>query len=128
MRLARRAAVLACLLLTGACAPSKVERLVSMTDFAFQPRTLEVPRGAEVVLTLVNRGTHEHVLVLLDKDQPVALPLAIDESNVLARVDVDVGGRETVTLRAPEEPGVYPVVCTFPGHAEAGMIGAWEVR
>lgn len=101
---------------------------VTLADFEFRPQTVEIDGGAKVTLTLHNRGNAEHVWLLLDKDQAVDLPLAIEESNVLMRVTVDVTGQETVVLTAPAEPGEYPVICTIPGHAEAGMIGAWSVR
>jgi azurin len=41
-----------------------------------------------------------------------------------------LGPREIskVTFIAPEEPGNYPYVCTFPGHLAAGMKGTMTVQ
>jgi azurin len=35
---------------------------------------------------------------------------------------------EAVTFTAPETPGVYPFLCTFPGHFQAGMHGELIVK
>lgn len=123
-----RAAFTAIFLAACTGTPTPVSHTVLLADFEFRPEAIEVPAGSEVTLTLINRGNAEHVYLLLDQDQEIGLPLAVDEANVLARVTVDVAGQETVTLTAPADPGEYPVVCTIPGHAEAGMFGAWIVR
>lgn len=51
------------------------------------------------------------------------------EDQVIAATDM-VGGGETteVTFTAPEEPGTYPFVCTWPGHYAAGMVGEMIVE
>lgn len=40
------------------------------------------------------------------------------------------GGGETVevTFKAPEEPGEYEYICTFPGHYSGGMTGTLVVK
>ncbi|HET7010647.1 MAG TPA: cupredoxin domain-containing protein [Anaerolineales bacterium] len=116
-------------LILSSCGPKKVEVLVTAYDFAFQPDTVEVPAGAEVTLTLVNHGNAEHVWLVLERDHELTLPFDEDDSpHVLARTIADVTGRETFTFAAPAEPGEYTVVCSIPGHAEAGMLGRLIVR
>ena len=45
------------------------------------------------------------------------LPYVSDGSEVLYATDlVDAGARERLTFTAPEAPGEYPYVCTFPRH------------
>ena len=45
------------------------------------------------------------------------LPYVSDGSEVLYATDlVDAGARERLTFTAPETPGEYPYVCTFPRH------------
>ena len=113
----------------SACGPKRVEVLVNAYNFAFQPDTIEVPAGAEVTLTLVNRGNAEHVWLILDQDHELTLPYDEDDSeHVLARTIADVGGRETLTFTAPAKKGEYTIVCSLPGHAEAGMIGTLIVK
>ncbi len=38
------------------------------------------------------------------------------------------GEDSKVTFNAPDEPGKYPYVCTFPGHLAAGMKGSMSVQ
>ena len=72
--------------------------VVSMTEFAFTPDTLVVEAGSQVTLRLVNDGTIEH-----DLDHTF----------------VDPG--ETADLTIPIPEGTHEMICTIPGHLEAGM-------
>lgn len=38
------------------------------------------------------------------------------------------GESDTITFTAPEEPGEYTFVCTFPGHFSGGMVGTLVVQ
>lgn len=38
------------------------------------------------------------------------------------------GESDTITFTAPEEPGEYDFLCTFPGHYAGGMVGTLIVR
>jgi azurin len=38
------------------------------------------------------------------------------------------GEQETITFKAPADPGRYTYVCTFPGHYVAGMKGTLIVQ
>ncbi|TYP94831.1 azurin [Fodinibius salinus] len=51
------------------------------------------------------------------------------EDKIIAYTDM-AGGGETVevTFTAPENPGEYTYVCTFPGHYLAGMKGTLTVK
>jgi azurin len=51
------------------------------------------------------------------------------EDDVLAHTDM-IGGEDeptTVTFTAPEEPGDYEFICSFPGHYAGGMKGVLTV-
>lgn len=115
--------LLAALLLSACGAQAqKVERTVTMKEFAFEPETVEVPAGAEVTLHLSNTGALEHEYVIIKPGQQVTLPFDIDdEEKVYWEKELDKGLAETVTFTAPDEPGEYTVVCGTPGHLEAGM-------
>lgn len=80
---------------------------VEATEFAFQPDRLVIDAGETVNLTLVNRGRLVHDLSIPGLDvHLVATP-----------------GETTTTGLEVSEAGEYRMVCTVPGHAEAGMIG-----
>lgn len=81
------------------------------SDFAFSPAEFTVTAGEPVNLTLVNRGAVPHDLVIGELD---------------VEVEAGVGQRSTVGF-VPSEPGSYPFVCTYPGHAGAGMRGTLMV-
>lgn len=101
---------------------------VIMTDFAFSPAIYSVVGGSEVTLTLTNRGAVVHNWVMLLPGSQITSPFdEDDEPRVLWRARVPAGGTETFTFTAPESPGEYPIVCTEPGHYEAGMVGRLTV-
>jgi azurin len=48
---------------------------------------------------------------------------------IIAHTGLVAGGEsDTVTFTAPEEPGDYEYICTFPGHFAAGMKGTLTVK
>jgi len=101
---------------------------VIMTDFAFSPASYNVVGGSEVILTLTNRGAVVHNWVMLLPGSQVTSPFdEDDEPRVLWRARVLAGETETFTFTAPQSPGEYPIVCTEPGHYEAGMVGRLTV-
>ena len=112
----------------AACGASSAEFNVVMTDFAFSPATYSVVPGTEVTLTLTNSGAVVHTWVLIPPGTTFTSPFSEDdEPNVIWRARVEPGETQTFTFTAPEGPGEYPVVCTEPGHFEAGMVGRLNV-
>lgn len=106
------------------CARPSARFDVLMTDFAFSPATYTVVGGSEVTLTLTNHGAVVHNWVMLLPGSQVTSPFdADDEPHALWRARMPAGATETFTFTAPESPGEYPIVCTEPGHYEAGMVG-----
>lgn len=87
---------------------------VQLEEFAIEPK--EVTAGAgDVTLTARNAGSTEHNLVLEQGGKTVAeIPV------------VGVGKAET--LRVKLGPGTYTVVCTLPGHRDAGMVATLTVK
>ncbi len=101
-------------------------------EMVFSKDKLTVKAGAKVALTFNICGsskgmTHNFVLVKPGKAQSVidasvaAGPdknWIADSSDIVAKGKlVDAGESETIDFTAPTEPGEYPYVCTFPGHA-----------
>ena len=74
-------------------------------EFAFSPSEITVTAGLPTNLTLVNEGSVPHNLVITEFD---------------LRVDARPGQSSTAGFTSPE-PGRYSIVCTYPGHADAGM-------
>jgi azurin len=117
----------------SAAAPAqKVELTIASVGnlMQFDKTKLTVPTGAEVHLTLTNKGTqdvmqHNWVLVSPGKEASVAaagLAKAATTGYVVPGPDVlaytpltKPGGTADVTFTAPA-PGTYPYICTFPGH------------
>lgn len=51
------------------------------------------------------------------------------EADVIAATAMIGGGKTSeITFTVPDEPGIYPYVCTFPGHFAAGMSGELMVE
>lgn len=113
-------------------AAKKVElEIASVGDtMFFDKKTLTVPTGAEVHLTLKNNGKlavmqHNWVLVKKGSEAKVALAgmekapdagYVVPSDDVLAYTPL-APPQKTVelTFTAPA-PGDYPYICTFPGH------------
>ena len=143
---------LALLASTAACTPSAPEKpplsivITGNDKLKFDVKTFEVKAGQKVVVTLKDIGTMPkatmgHDFVLLNKNTEIAKLLEAgtthpdtdyippDQSfHVLAKTKI-VGPRETttVTFTAPQVPGPYDYICTFPGHYASGMKGVMTV-
>ncbi len=86
-------------------APQRVE----MSEFAFSPETVRVKRGDGIAA--VNVGSSPHNLTI-ERSEGRELAATKDISaDAMERLPVDV------------KPGKYTLVCTVPGHREAGMVG-----
>ncbi len=101
----------------------------------------QVSPGQTVNVSLVNVDEMAHNLVFTESGERLSVVKAAekmagragakgyipDVPQVLAAIPViDGGEEESVTFQAPETSGVYPYVCTFPGHGYT-MYGAMYV-
>ena len=82
------------------------------TEFAFEPDTIEVPVNEEAVIEFRNLGTVDHDLVIEEFD--------------VATGSMRIGSKKTVRF-TPTEVGDYEVICSIPGHPDAGMTGTISV-
>lgn len=87
------------------------EVAVSATEYAYSPAEVTVGPGEPVNLVLENAGDLAH-------------DLAIPELGV--RIAAGPGDREQLAVTA-EWAGAFEFLCTYPGHAEAGMTGVLRV-
>lgn len=88
--------------------------IVTLRDFTIEPRTIKVTPG-RVGFRITNQGAIDH-----DFHIP-----AVEKGHAHAEHVVKPG--ETRTLEYDLKPGTYEVVCTIPGHREAGMTAALDV-
>jgi azurin len=112
---------------------ASVVKIETGSNLSFATRSFTVSAGAAVKFTLVNPDVVPHNWALvkpgaLERVGELANRLVGDPeaaarhyvpatADVLAYTDVVPPGAEfTIYFRAPEEPGRYPFLCTFPGH------------
>jgi uncharacterized cupredoxin-like copper-binding protein len=97
---------------------------VTLTDFAYSPTQVTVPAGEEITLDAANNGAVIHNFIIMNLGTSVGTEYtAEDEANVYWKLEIPAGGSSTATFTAPTEPGQYEVVCSTPGHVQAGMVG-----
>ena len=113
----------------------------TMTEIAFEPKTLTIPANSRVKLTFNNKSSmegmlHNFVLVELGSGQEIATAgisagkdnaFVPDDDRVIAYTEVsDIGETVVVEFDAPAK-GSYHYICTFPGHYP-NMIGRLNVE
>lgn len=113
----------------GGGAPAQTTTLeVDMVEFMFSPKEYSIPAGQAITLTLTNSGALEHNFVILRKGVTVtssANPVPAEDILFEAVVGAGQSGTFTFTL---DEAGDYEVICSVPGHLEAGMVGKITVQ
>ena len=115
--------------------------ITAMTGLRFEPARFVVEPGARVTLTFTNPDDMMHNFVVVRPGARLAVveaALALGEQGparnfvpesdrvIAATAIVNPGGSARLNFTAPETPGVYPYVCTFPGHGLV-MFGAMYV-
>lgn len=113
----------------------------TMTTMAYSPERIEVPAGSVVNLTLNNTAEsaamiHNLVVIKAGKQTEVSeAALAAGSSadyipeneNIIAATPLAQPGETvTVTFNAPDKPGTYQFICTYPGHT--AMKGVFLVK
>lgn len=96
-------------------------------SFKFTPASASVAAGAEVTVTFNNKGTLAHSWVLIATGVD---PTTATDANAMggaATGEVAAGQSKSITFTAPAA-GTYTFVCTVPGHAAGGMVGALTVQ
>lgn len=121
------------LLLTGlAACEKKTEVTLTVGDsMAFDKTSFEAAPGSTVTLTLKHTGTspamqHNVIVTKPGTDAEVSTAgmaagpdknYVPENPNIIASTKlVKPGESVTVTFKAPDQPGEYPYLCSFPGH------------
>jgi len=128
-------------------APAKDVVIVANDQMKFSVTRIEVQPGQTLHVQLRNEGTlpkevmgHNWILLKAGSDSATyaaaALSAAKDNyqpkalaDQVLASIPL-LGAKHNgeVTFNAPETPGTYAFLCTFPAHFQAGMRGELIVK
>ncbi len=112
---------------------ARAVRVVTAGNLSYETRVVRAKAGEALQLTLVNPDVvpHNWVLVnpgsqrevgelanrLISDPKGVARQYVPESDQVLFYTDVVDSKQEmTISFRAPETPGRYPYMCTFPGH------------
>jgi azurin len=128
-------------------AQAKTVEIEAKNSLRFSEESIMVKPGEEVTIKLVNNSklpasamAHNWLLLKTDADaQKIDEAAAQAKGNdyvpsdmsdqIIAHTGLVAGGEsDTVTFTAPEEPGDYEYICTFPGHFAAGMKGTLTVK
>ena len=130
-------------------APPKAIVVEADDKMRFDVTAFEVTRGQKVSITLKNVGTTPkfsmgHNLVMLDRTVNTSnVNKWLDEASLAASSDyVPKGSKQvlaatkllgpnetdTVTFTAPQVPGDYLYLCSFPGHYSQGTKGFMTVK
>lgn len=108
---------------------------------------IEVSAGEEISIRLTTESdmpptamSHNFILMTLnaDVDQFAQASLTARDNDYISpdhEDDVIIhtemlgdGESDTITFNAPDEPGEYTFICSFPGHYQAGMVGTLIVQ
>jgi azurin len=134
----------------SATAPANGPKTVEITandQMKFSVTSIEAKPGEEIHVVLTNTGTlpkeamaHNWVLLKAGSDAAAfsaAAATAKDKDyipdnlkdEIIAKIDL-LGPRKSgeVTFKAPDQPGEYPFLCSFPAHYAVGMKGTLTVR
>ncbi len=95
----------------GSGAADGAETTIALSEFALAPASVTVPTGGS--LQVVNDGAASHNLSVTGTD--------------LITEDLPAGESGTLDVSSLE-PGEYEILCTIPGHADAGMTGTLTVK
>jgi uncharacterized cupredoxin-like copper-binding protein len=100
-------------------------RVINASDFTFGKDVVEVPSGSDVTIRVRNSGSLEHTWTVLAAGVQVATAEDVSASSILFTVSVKPAQSTEVPFSVPAA-GSYQVICTVPGHLEAGMTATLE--
>lgn len=120
---------------SASAAPTVIE--VSMTELAFAPARIEVPRGVPVQLRVTNDATVAHELLIGDEEAQRAAEEEMRAGDMAGMHDHGHGHDVPYVYLEPGETGVVEhtfddagellIGCHVAGHWAAGMRGTLEV-
>lgn len=132
---------------TAKASGPRVIEITAGDNMKFSLNSIEAKPGEELKVVLTNVGTqpkevmgHNWVLLQLGTDAAAFDAAAVAakatdyipdamKDKIIAHTSL-LGPRKSdeVTFKAPETPGDYPFLCTFPAHYQVGMKGTLTVK
>jgi len=128
-------------------AQAKTVEIEGKNSLRFSKEAITAKPGEEITVKLSNNSklpaaamAHNWVLIKQDADaqkldEAASSAKANDyipkdmSDQIIAHTGLVGGGEsDSVTFKAPTEPGEYTYICTFPGHFAAGMKGTLTVK
>ena len=98
------------------------EVTVGLHEFAFDPDVVAVAADTGVSVALDNTGAVQHTWAVLRAGADPADESRVTDDMILTELGpVDPGSTLAGTVNLPA--GTYKVICTIPGHFDAGMSG-----
>ena len=125
MRLSALAALAILASPPAAAQPAVIE--VRMSNFKFEPRSIQLKAGEDYALTLVNESSGGHSFAARDFFAAASVNAA--DRALLREGTIEVPGHQRRTIRFRAAPaGTYKVKCTHTLHGTFGMKGEIVVR
>ena len=120
------ASLLAVALAVGSCSDRRSDEPVSTVgvvavEFQFRPLTWTVAAGERLTVELVNRGTVGHDWTVIRSGREVRSSGSLTDGDVLGGTGPVAPGETRSMTFAVADRGTYQVICTVPGHFDAGM-------
>ncbi|MBI5029299.1 MAG: cupredoxin domain-containing protein [Chloroflexi bacterium] len=120
----------------GAASPkgaSAQQVTIQVSEFSYQPATIEVLVGQPVKLTLQNKGSVEHDWAIQKIPVIDVREAGQGGHNMGGTTTPDLhvsalNGKSAELVFTPTRAGTYQVACTVAGHKEAGMVGTLIVK
>jgi azurin len=152
MKMTRFATLALCAALTTALpaaaeAPARLIKITAQESLQWDVKEITAAPGEKLRIAIVAVGAmpkmamaHNFVLLDLGTDAQAFLTAGATlpdteyiapamKAKVLAKSPFSAGGEtQYVSFKAPMKPGKYTYLCTFPGHAMAGMKGVLTVK
>lgn len=101
---------------------------IELNDFTITPNQITVQAGSEVSINVTNNGTIKHDLNIMMFGTDIGDTFGDDDrENVIWVVSLEPGETTSQTFTVPDQPGTYQLICSLPGHMQAGMTGTLEV-
>ena len=118
-----------------AAGPATAQVEITMTDNAYSPTTVTVPRGEKVVLKFTNSGSVEHEAIIGDTTVQDDHAQEMMDGHTMSGIGGDASDR-TVTVKPGktveitttfDTAGALIIGCHEKGHYEAGMKATLKV-
>jgi len=131
---------------SAASGPRTIE-ITAGDNMKYNITSIEAKPGEELKVVLTNQGTQPkevmgHNWILLKAGTDVAafdaaaatakdtdyIPQALKDQIIVHTQLLGPRKSDEVTFKAPETPGEYPFLCSFPAHYQVGMKGTLTVK